>query len=52
MGASQAVEVLGKPELAELAEGPAIEAARRGQVDEVIEPRETRDRIAGVVSPR
>ena len=52
MGAAQAVEILGKPELAELAEGPAIEAARRGQVDEVIEPRETRDRIAGVVSPQ
>jgi acetyl-CoA carboxylase carboxyltransferase component len=52
MGANQAVEVLGKPELAELAEGPAIEAARRGQVDEVIEPHETRDRIAGVVSPQ
>lgn len=52
MGASQAVAILGKPELADLAEVPAIEAARRGQVDEVIEPRDTRDRIAGVVSPR
>ncbi|HWI23218.1 MAG TPA: carboxyl transferase domain-containing protein [Baekduia sp.] len=52
MGASQAVEVLGKPELAELAEGPAIDAARRGQVDEVIDPRDTRDRIAGVVGPQ